>query len=129
MSLIINEALLLATLEKHLQRHADAGGAWLIEALSHPGSGRHYMGNPNPSSTPDEMPAPQTRALIDSIDVRPAGRLASAIGSFADQDAEGYAHALDLESSPPDRGGRQFLERTLHDADFHRALLTGKGMP
>ena len=127
MSLIINEALLLATLEKHLQRHADAGGAWLIEALSHPGSGRHYFGNPNPSSSPGEMPAPQTRALIDSIDVRPAGRLAEAIGSFADRDSEGYAHALDLESSPPDRGGRPFLLMALHDPGMHAAIL--KGMP
>ena len=125
--LVLNEAVLTAHLERLLERRADGGGAYLVEVMSHPGEGTMHPGNVNPSSLQGEYPAIQTAALIESIDVRKARRLAFAIGSFADQNAVGFEHAVELESRPPSQGGRAFLEKALHDPEMHAAIL--KGMP
>ena len=127
MTLIINEAAYLLALERVLEPRAQAGGAVLIENLSHPGQGTLHEGNVNPSSLPGDYPAVQTEALIQSINVVPSGRLTRSIGSYADQNAEGFEHAVELESRPPDQGGRAFLEKLMHDPEFKQAVLTGKG--
>lgn len=127
MTLVINEPVLLAFLEARLRPHAEAGGAFLVEAMSHPGEGQHWPDNPNPSSLPGAYPAVQTEKLIQSIDVRKAKRLTFAIGSFADQSAEGHQHAVELEGTPPEAGGRQFLEKAMHDPAFQQAVLTAEG--
>ena len=123
--LVLNEAILTAFLEHELQRHADAGGGYLIEAMSHPGQGTMHPGNVNPSSLIGDYPAIQTAALIESIDVRESGPLAFAIGSFEDRSATGFEHAVELESRPPSQGGRAFLEKALHDPGMHAAILQG----
>jgi len=124
---MINHALLDAYLDALLEGRAHAVGATLIDDLGHPGQGTLHPGNVNPSSLPGDYPAVQTEALIQSIDVRPIGRLAYVVGSFEDMNAEGYAHALDLESSPPAQGGRQFLEKAAHDPEILQALEAGRG--
>jgi hypothetical protein len=123
----INHALLDAYLERLIEARAHAVGAQLIEDLSHPGQGTLHEGNVNTSSMPGDYPAIQTGALIESINVVPAGHLTYAVGSFEDQSAEGFAHAVELESRPPSMGGRAFLEKALHDPEIHQAALTGKG--
>ena len=123
--LVLYGAILTDFLEHELQRRADGGGGYLVEAMSHPGQGTMHMGNVNPSSLIGEYPAIQTAALIGSIDVREAGPLAFAIGSFEDQNAVGFEHAVELESRPPSQGGRAFLEKALHDPGMHAAILKG----
>lgn len=125
--LTINEAALQAELARLLEPHAHAGGAQLIHDLSQEGSGQFHEGNPRRSSAQGEMPAPQSEALLHSIDVRHDGGLGWTIGSFEDQDAEGFAHALDLESRPPEQGGRPFLEQEWADPNFRAAILAGQG--
>ena len=125
--LVLYGAILTDFLEHELQRHADAGGGYLIEAMSHPGQGTMHPGNVNPSSLQGEYPAIQTAALVESIDVREAGPLTVAIGSFEDRNAVGFEHAVELESRPPSQGGRAFLEKALHDPGMHAAIL--KGLP
>ena len=125
--LVLYGAILTDFLGHELERRADAGGGYLIKVMSHPGQGTMHPGNVNPSSLQGDYPAIQTAALIESIDVRKAGPLAFAIGSFEDRNAVGFEHAVELESRPPSQGGRAFLEKALHDPGMHAAIL--KGMP
>lgn len=121
----LNEAALQLAVAAALSGRADRAGAWLVDALSQEGSGLLHEGNPRRSSTPEEMPAPQTEALLHSIDVRQEDARSYAVGSFADMDAEGYAHAEELESRPPSAGGRAFLEHALADPDLQQTLRGG----
>jgi hypothetical protein len=116
-------AAIEALVGREIERRAHKAGAWLVDQLSQEGSGVLYEGNPRRSSTPDEYPAAQTEALVGSIDVRPLSPLTQAVGSFADTNAEGYAHALDLETSPPSQGGRPFLEKAVADPELRRVMM------
>lgn len=118
---MIDQAALMRAIDAELRRKAYAAGAWLVDALSQEGSGVLYEGNPRRSSAIGEMPAPQSEQLLGSIDVRKDGN-GWAVGSFSDRDAEGYAHAVELESKPPEQGGRPFLEMALADRDLHDLL-------
>ena len=121
----IDPAKLALALDHLLERRAHAVGATLIERLSHPGKGTLHMGNVNPSSLPGDYPAAQTEALLQSIDVRKVKPLTYAVGSFADMNADGFDHAVELESRPPSQGGRAFLEKALHDPEIQQAFRTG----
>lgn len=123
MALTINHAVLeaavLALLEPRVKRFTDA----LQDKLSHEGSGLLHVGNPNRSSTPDEFPAAQTRALRDSIGFEPAGHLTFASGSFESRNAEGYKHGERLENTPVGMGGRRWAEKAFHDPELRAELL------
>lgn len=123
----LNPAAFEQQLKRLCEPHAFAGGAYLVDALSQEGSGIHWPDNPNRSSAVGEYPAAQTEALVQSIDVRYQGNLKWDVGSYADQNAEGFQHAVELESRPPEQGGRPFLEKLWADPDFRDAVLTGKG--
>lgn len=119
---MIDQAALMGALDAVLRERAYRAGAWLMDALSQEGSGIWYEGNPRRSSAPGEYPAPQTEALLGSIDVQPDGPLSYAVGSFSAGQPEGFDHAVELESRPPEHGGRPFLEMALVDPDLHREL-------
>lgn len=65
---------LLGALEMGTEEGLEQFGADFIDEmydmLNHPGSGRHYAGQPNPSSAPGEPPAPQSETYRDSWDYR-----------------------------------------------------------
>ena len=124
--MVINHAILDAYLDTLLEAHVNAGKDWLITALSQEGSGILHAGQPNRSSTEQEMPAVQQGHLRDSIDAVQIGRLAHAIGSFESADAEGYAEAMSLVSRPPSQGGRDFISMAAADPGFLQAISTGK---
>jgi hypothetical protein len=125
----INQALLKTELERLLAPRVEAGLRWFVDdALSRPGTGILHtgFGYTNPSSAPGEYPAQQTEALKRSMDVRQTGPLTWELGSFADKDAEGHRHALELESRPSSAGGRHFLEKALAEGELAHAILTGQ---
>lgn len=126
MALTLYPAVLEAYLDHLIEVRADAGLKWFVDdALSRPGTGLLHIGNPNQSSKEGEYPAEQLGALKRSFDARPAGRLTWAIGSFEDKDAEGYGHAVELESREPEKGGRYFIEKALAEGELAGVLLTG----
>lgn len=129
MTLKLNRAALNGELKRMLEPRAHAAGAQLVEDLSHEGSGTHWPDNPRRSSAIGEMPAPQSEHLMQSIDVKPGAGLAYRVGSFAGRDAEGFQHAEELMTRPPEQGGRDFLGMELDNPAFHRAILTGKVTP
>lgn len=123
----INHVALDLYLETLLAERAEAGLRWFVDdALSRPGTGLLHSGNPNQSSAAGEYPAAQTEALKRSFDARPVGRLAYALGSFEDKDAEGYGHMVQLESNPPEKGGRYPIEKAIAEGELATVLLTGK---
>lgn len=118
---MIDQAALMRAIDAELRRKAYAAGAWLVDKLAEEKNGEWWPDNPARSSAQDEYPAAQSGALISSISVRPDGA-AYAVGSFADQDAEGYAHGVELESKPPSDGGRTWITRALADRELHDVL-------
>lgn len=123
--LTLNEAAYRAVLEEAMKPKAEAVLEFLQEALDLSGSGIMHPGNVQPSSKEGEYPVAQTRALLNSLDARQDGPLTYTIGSFEDKNAEGYAHADDLETSPPSKGGRPWAEMALHDPELQRRLKGG----
>lgn len=98
-----------------------------MDAISQPGEGVHHEGNPYPSSAVGDYPTFQTGALMESLDVRQSGPLEFQIGFFSDMNAEGFEHAVELESRPPEQGGRYPIMKAWGDPEFRKAVLTGKG--
>lgn len=130
----INKQAMAKAVQQIGWARAYVGGRYLMKALSQPGKGIHWPENPNPSSLPGDYPAIQTGALMESVNVLPvangAGKESTEttfkIGFFQDMNAEGFAHAVELESRPPDQGGRYPLEKLLTDRKFKRAVMRGK---
>ena len=113
-------AQLQARLTPRAVRAAQAAADLLKVKLGQPGSGTHYTGQPNPSSSAGEYPAKQTGDLQASIAARPsAGRPGFAeFGSIG-----GPLEAELLHFKPPDKGGRPFMNMVLVDPEIHAVIL------
>lgn len=118
----MNEAAYEGFIQRVMNGVGEIGLEFLQDALDLSGSGIHWEGNPQASSAPGEYPVRQTGALLASLDARPVDYRTQAVGSFEDKDAEGYAHAVDLEAKPTSRGGRHFLEMAIGDRELQDRL-------
>ena len=113
----------LAQLESMLTlralRAAEAAAELLKVKLGQPGSGTHYTGQPNASSSMGEYPAKQTGDLQASISARPGPQPGFAeFGSIG-----GPPEAALLHFRPPDKGGRPFMNMAVIDPDIHAVIL------
>ncbi|MGL5005441.1 MAG: hypothetical protein ACRDAM_21155 [Casimicrobium sp.] len=119
-------AAIIAHLEPKLERGATRAALIIVDRLDQPGSGVKYSSLPNRSSAPGEYPARQSGELINSIDAREIALASFGVGSFNAPDQAWY-----LEFDPPgapgferstDSGVRQWLSRTMEDAEVQAAI-------
>lgn len=121
----LDQAALDAYLEEFLEPHAHAGAVKLMGLLDQEGTGQQHEDLPNRSSAEGEYPVVQFGHLLQSISAEREGRLTYGIGSYQQHDAQGYDEAVELETRPPSRGGRDFLEMAEADPEFLAAILEG----
>lgn len=121
--LTVNSALLETTLETLLTPRVQRYTALLREKLNHEGTGLLHVGNVNRSSTPSEYPAVQLANLRDSLGFARTGPLTWQVGSFASNNAQGYAEAEMLNNKPVSRGGRRWVTKAFHDPELQTELM------
>ena len=120
--LTVNYALLETTLETLLTPRVQRYTALLKEKLNQEGTGLLHIGNRNRSSTPDEFPSVQVGNMRDSIGFARTAPLTWEVGSFASNNAQGYAEAEMLNNKPISRGGRRWVTKAFHDPELQTEL-------
>ena len=120
--LTVDYALLEAHLENLLRPKVDRYTALLKEKMSQEGTGLLHIGNVNRSSTSSEYPAVQLANLRDSLGFVHSGPLAWNVGSFASNNAQGYAEGEMLNNKPVSRGGRRWVTMAYHDPELQAEL-------
>ncbi|AFZ67074.1 hypothetical protein [Deinococcus peraridilitoris] len=126
-------------LERELDRALDKVGegiaeefvSFLLDRLSGPGSGTHWPGLPNPSSSPGDYPAEQSGALLASIGKSQRSLngmwAVGALNEIAPVPVEAWA--LEYPSPPgspvkrdSEHGSRGWLSKALADDELHARL-------
>ncbi len=120
----LGRARIRAYLAQQLQQGAAGGAEALRDALSRPGSGVQYAGQPNPSSTPDEYSAEQSGDLQRAVESATTGPLSAAFG-FGVNGGEIPPQAVFQEFRPISAGGRANLAKAVHDPVIQEAVRVG----
>ena len=120
--LTVDHALIQAHIEDVIKARVERYTDLLRDKMNQKGSGLLHIGNANRSSTPDEFPAVQVGNLRDSIGFVHSGPLAWNVGSFASNNAEGYAEGEMLNNKPVSRGGRRWVTMAYHDPELQAEL-------
>lgn len=122
----MNQGAVDKMLSGFLEEAALEFGVVLGENIGHEegGTGEHWPGLPNRSSSPKQFPRKQSGGLVDSVYVAPEGAFEYAVGLSAD-------HAFHLEGLLPSggnkraaKGNRYPLTRTGEDSRTHQRMNT-----
>ena len=114
--------LIAAHLDAAVARAAREAASVIHFNLDQPGHGEKWPKLPNRSSAPDEFPARQFDALINSIDAERAGLGEWQVGSF-----NGPSEAVRLEFKQIGGATRPWLSRSMEDPAMHEKMLAAIG--